>query len=215
MSVVDASEGFSEKKHGASILWALARNGFMGVYSFEITEKSPRRNGKESRANRCYYRCPDCKKWGKRGDLNSNAIGYDGGKKIKGRKRHRAVDTQGNMLETLVSAASVQDRDGAKPLLQRIKELFPTITKVWADGGYAGKLVEWAKNALNIDLEIVKKLPDLQGFHVLPRRWVVERSFAWTDGCRRLSKDYERKIESSRAFNLLASIRLMVNNLAS
>jgi transposase len=117
------------------------------------------------------------------------------------------------MLETLVTEANVQDRDGAKPLLERLKKLYPTITKVWADAGYAGTLVEWAKEKLGITLEIVKKLPDQKGFVVLKRRWVVERSFAWTDNFRRLAKDYEGYLESSRAFNFVASMKIMLNSL--
>ena len=130
---------------------------------------------------------------------------------MKGRKRHRACDTPGNTLVDVITPASVQDRDGARELLRKVKQLYPWVTHVWADGEYTGELVKWAKKTLNITLEIVKKLPDQQGFQVLKRRWVIERSFAWTDKFRRLSKDYELYISSSHAFNTIASISLLLN----
>jgi transposase len=102
--------------------------------------------------------------------------GYDAGKKINGRKRHIAVDTGGLLLTVLVTAASVQDRDAAKPLLWNLRRAFPSIALAWADGGYAGKLVAWAKTALHLTLEIVRRPDDLHTFKVLPRRWVVERT---------------------------------------
>jgi transposase len=102
--------------------------------------------------------------------------GYDSGKKIKGQKRHIAVDTLGLLLCVIVTAASVQDRDGAAPLLARLREKFSTVRLVWADGGYAGRLVPWARQALHLAVEIVKRGDDVTGFVVLPRRWVVEVS---------------------------------------
>ena len=104
--------------------------------------------------------------------------GYDAGKKINGRKRHIAVDTTGLLLTVLVTAASVQDRDAAKPLLWNLRKAFPQIRLTWADGGYAGKLVTWAKKALKLTVQIVRRPDDLHTFQVLPRRWVVERPLA-------------------------------------
>ena len=98
--------------------------------------------------------------------------GFDGGKKINGRKRHIAVDTVGLVLTVIVTAASVQDRDGAFRLLAQLRERFSTITLVWADGGYAGRLVSWAHQVLALTLIIVKRSDDTTGFAVLPRRWV-------------------------------------------
>jgi transposase len=118
--------------------------------------------------------------------------GYDAGKKINGRKRHIAVDTIGLLLTLLVTAASVQDRDAAKPLLWNLTRAFPAIRLAWADGIYAGKLVTWAKTALKLTLQIVRRPDDLHTFKVLPRRWVVERTFAWITRRRRTVRDYER-----------------------
>jgi transposase len=118
--------------------------------------------------------------------------GYDAGKKINGRKRHVIVDTVGLLLCVMVSPASVQDRDGAQPLLQHLSACFGRMRLVWADGGYAGKLVDWAKTNLGLKLQIVKRSDDTKGFHVLPHRWVVERTLSWIIGHRRCARDYER-----------------------
>jgi transposase len=117
--------------------------------------------------------------------------GYDAGKKINGRKRHIAVDTIGLLLTVLVTAAGVQDRDGARPLLWNLRKAFGTVKQVWADSGYAGKLVTWAKTRLKLKLQIVRRT-ELHKFIVLPRRWVVERTFAWITRSRRTVRDYER-----------------------
>jgi transposase len=103
--------------------------------------------------------------------------GYDAGKKTNGRKRHIAVDTCGLLLAIVVTAANVQDRDGARPLLWALRASFPTITLVWADAGYAGKLAEWATACLALTVRIVAKLAGQTTFVVLPRRWCVERTF--------------------------------------
>ena len=118
--------------------------------------------------------------------------GYDAGKKVNGRKRHIAVDTIGLLLTVLVTAAGIQDRDGARPLLWNLRKAFPKIKLAWADGGYAGKLVTWAKDKLRLTVEIVKRPDDLHTFKVLPRRWVVERTLAWITRSRRTIRDYER-----------------------
>ncbi|HEU0086248.1 MAG TPA: IS5 family transposase [Pseudonocardiaceae bacterium] len=118
--------------------------------------------------------------------------GYDTGKKINGRKRHIAVDTLGLLWCVLVTTASVQDRDGARPLLAQLTRSFRRIRLIWADGGYAGKLVDWARTSLHITLRIVKRTDDMTGFVVLPRRWVVERTLAWIARHRRCVRDYER-----------------------
>ncbi|WP_326771420.1 IS5 family transposase [Streptomyces sp. NBC_01445] len=117
--------------------------------------------------------------------------GWDGGKKVGGRKRHLAVDALGLLLVVLVTAASVQDRDAGVPLLSRLREGYFSIRLVWADGGYAGRLVDWASEELQLTLEIVKRSDDTAGFVVLPRRWVVERTLSWLVRSRRLVRDYE------------------------
>jgi transposase len=140
--------------------------------------------------------------------------GYDAGKKTNGRKRHIVVDTIGMLVIVVVSAASVQDRDGARPALAALRKTFPTISLVWADGGYAGKLVEWAKQTMRLALEIVRKPEGQRTFEVLPRRWVVERTISWIVKCRRLDHDYERLTETSVAMVKWAMIGLMTRRLA-
>lgn len=111
-----------------------------------------------------------------------------------------------------VHPANVQDRDGAKPLLEKVGDGFPRLTKIWADGGYAGKLVDWVLTTLCWTLEIVKR-QEKHNFEVLPRRWVVERTFAWLNRYRRLSKDYETLTDSSETVAKIAMINLMVHRL--
>ena len=140
--------------------------------------------------------------------------GYDAGKKIKGRKRHILVDTLGLLLFVLVLKADIQDRDGAKLLFEKIKVRFPCLKLIWADGGYAGKLVEWVKQFCHWVLEIVKRPDDVKGFVLLPHRWIVERTFGWLNRWRRLSKDYERLPETSEALIYATMSRIMVKRLA-
>ena len=137
--------------------------------------------------------------------------GYDAGKKIKGRKRHALVDTDGRGLVLEPHPASIQDRDGGGPLLRASRRIFPFIRRFFADSGYAGEKV--AKATL-ITVEIVRKNVDQVGFAVNPRRWVVEQFFAWIGRNRRLAKDFEATIESARAFLCAASIMLLVRRIA-
>ena len=136
------------------------------------------------------------------------------GKKVKGRKRHILVDTMGLLLTVVVHAANIQDRDGAKHVLERAKQRFSRLCLIWADGGYAGKLIDWVQHLCGWTLEIVARDRDVKGFQVLPRRWVVERTFAWIGRYRRLSKDYEALLETSEAMVHMAMIRLMARRLA-
>lgn len=140
--------------------------------------------------------------------------GFDGGKQVNGRKRHLTVDTEGNLLVVHVHAANIQDRDGAEQVLAETHELCPTVTYGWADQGYAGDLVEWASLLLRITLCLVKRPTDQKGFVVLARRWVVERSIAWLNRCRRLSKDFEHHAKNSVAWIYWASIQRMLRHLA-
>lgn len=141
--------------------------------------------------------------------------GYDAGKKIKGRKRHILVDTIGLLLMIVVHTADIQDRDGAKLVLEKAKSLFPRLRLIWADGGYRGQLIDWVKTACNWVLEIVKRDPEVKGFRVLPRRWVVERTFGWLTHYRRLSKDYEVLPETSEAMVYAAMTRVMLRRLGT
>jgi putative transposase len=170
--------------------------------------------------------------------------GYDGGKKVKGRKRHLLVDTEGFVLKAKVHSAKVMDYEGIKALLDRAKGLFPRLSHLWMDAGYSGeeKGADWVEKTLGWRVKIVRrprkpapeevlkawakqwanegvmvdwqKLLPPQGFVVLPRRWVVERTFSWIDQNRRMSKDYERLTATSEAFIYVAMTRLMVRRLA-
>jgi putative transposase len=141
--------------------------------------------------------------------------GYDAGKKIKGRKRHILVDTSGHLLKVVVHRADIQDRDGAQLLLSGLLDIVRQRLKlIWADGGYRGKLVEWCRKHFKATLQIVSPDPGQKGFAVLPRRWVVERTFAWLGNCRRLSKDYEECILTSQGTVYLASIQTLLKRLA-
>jgi transposase len=139
--------------------------------------------------------------------------GFDAGKKVNGRKRHIVVDTMGLLLFVVITSAGVQDRDGARTLLEKVKVAMPSLALLWADGGYAGKLVEWAERISHITIEIVRKPLGIKTFHVLPRRWVVERTFAWIVKCRRLDHDYERLPQTSETMIKWAMIGLMVRRL--
>ena len=136
---------------------------------------------------------------------------------MAGRKRHLLVDTLGLILLVCVHPANIQDRDGARLLLTTLRRRFGWLRCIWADGGYAGTLVPWIRNLWpqrGTRLEIVKHGTKLSCFKLLPRRWIVERTFAWLGRSRRLSKDYEHTASSSEAFIYLSMIRLMLRRLA-
>lgn len=154
--------------------------------------------------------------------------GFDGGKKLAGRKRHMLVDTQGWLLAVVVHAADLQDRQGGRRVLAAAGEHFPRLQRIWADQGYTGELQRWAAERYGLTLEVVypptrqlkrdapEVLPDTGyegGFQVIPKRWIVERTFSWLGRQRRLSKDYERLVESSEAWIYLAGIRLLLARL--
>jgi putative transposase len=141
--------------------------------------------------------------------------GYDSGKHINGRKRHILVDTLGLLLAVVVTAASVSDPAGARLLLSRLSGSCKKLRRIWVDGAYRGHLLDWVMTHCWFLLQPVLRSDDQKGFMVLPRRWVVERTFAWLCQCRRLSKDYEVLPESSEAIIYLAMIRLMLRRLAA
>ena len=140
--------------------------------------------------------------------------GFDAGKKINGRKRHIVVDTMGLLLAVLITAGAVQDRHGARRVLHRLRFTMPSVALIWADGGYTGQFVGWTRRLLQITVQIVRKPLGIPTFHVLPRRWVVERTFAWLVKCRRLAHDYERLPAQSEAMIKWAMIGLMARRLA-
>jgi putative transposase len=157
--------------------------------------------------------------------------GYDGAKKVNGRKRHALVDTQGLLMKLVVSPADVRDPEGAEVLLERVQGRFPRLKHIWVDQGYRGQFIEMVKQKFRITVEVVKHAwSDMKrgvwlpadapppvipsGFHVLPRRWVVERTFAWFGMYRRLSKDYEYYLWMSEGMAYAAMIHLMLRRLA-
>jgi transposase len=141
--------------------------------------------------------------------------GYDAGKKIKGRKRHLLTDTLGHLVAALVHPADVQDRDGAPKLLGAIRGAFPWLRHVFADAAYAGGKLEQSLAKLGQwTLEIVRRSDAVQGFELLPRRWVVERTIAWLNRNRRLAKDFEATIESAHAWLMIASVKMLLRRLA-
>lgn len=157
--------------------------------------------------------------------------GYDGGKKINGRKRHLLVDTLGLLLKAVVHPANIQDREGAKLVLTGLNQSFPRLHQLWTDQGYTGKLLDWIADHLGWSVEVVQRslrrgyimTPELEWkfvilpkqFEKLPRRWVVERSIAWIGRYRRMSKDYERNPATSEALIYLTSIRLLLGRLVA
>jgi putative transposase len=173
--------------------------------------------------------------------VGGEARGYDGGKKVRGRKRHLLVDTEGLVLIAKVHSAKVPHQDGIKLVLERARDRLPGLTHLWVDAGYRGRGKEWVEKELGLSVEVVHRTPkptsekiariwaeewskegwhiDWQkllprrGFEVLPRRWVVERTFAWLSQNRRMSKDYERLCSSSESFVYAAMARLMVKRL--
>jgi putative transposase len=178
----------------------------------------------------------------KRGRRRSTRL-RRGGKKVRGRKRHLLVDTEGLVLKAKVHSAKVPDQDGIKLLLKTAREIFPRLSHLWVDAGYQGRGKQWAEQELGLSVEVVHRTPkptsekiakiwaqewakegreiDWQkllprrGFELLPRRWVVERTFSWLSQNRRMSKDYERLCATSEAFIYAAMTRLMVRRLAS
>lgn len=142
-------------------------------------------------------------------------MGYDAGKKVKGRKLHALVDTEGFPLRVIVHSAGLQDRDGAALVLHKIRQRFNWLELVWADGGYnARQVTEAVATQPSLRIEIVKRSDVIKGFVVLPRRWVVERTFSWFGRNRRLAKDYENLAATLATFVTLAAIQLGIRRLA-
>lgn len=150
-----------------------------------------------------------------RSTAQGGATGFDAGKKVKGRKRHIVVDTAGLIVGLVVHAADIQDRDGAPAELKSILGRWPWLRHIFADGGYGGpKLTGALQKVGKFTLQIVRRSDAVKGFEILPRRWVVERTFAWLGRCRRLAKDFERTIASAEAWPHVAHIRLLTRRLA-
>ena len=149
-------------------------------------------------------------------DPHGGAVGYDAGKQTKGRKRHLLVDTLGLVLGALVTAANVPEREGAKSLLRRTLSWFTWLRRMWVDGGYSGpEFAQWVRGLRpKLVVEVVKRIEGASGFKVLPRRWVVERTFGWLMRHRRLVRDYEQTETSAEAWIYIAMIRIQLRRLA-
>ena len=176
----------------------------------------PRASGQRGVSDRGHHRQPEREKRGKRGSC-IDPHGYDAGKKVKGKKRHILVDTQGLLMHAIVHAADIQDRDGGALVMSTLFGLYPFLLKLYADGGYQGAQFQRALKKIigRVNLEIVKRSDQAKRFVVLPKRWIVERTFAWLGRCRRLAKDWECLNRKALAFLKLASIRLMLRKLWS
>lgn len=140
--------------------------------------------------------------------------GYDAHKHVKGRKRHLLVDTLGLPISVYVTPADMHDTQGARCLLVARKYILPRLKKIWADAAYRGKdLADWCQAEGGWDLEVVERAPGVRGFAVLPKRWIVERTFGWLSRNRRMSKDYERKVQTSETLIEVAMARLLLARL--
>jgi putative transposase len=182
----------------------------LGTYEHPVARSLAGKPGTgiDAECNEC--RQPNSQNGGKRGPR-----GYDGGKKIKGRKRHIAVDTEGFLLKVVVTAANVGEREGAKQLIEGFKEQFPRLKLLWVDGGYDGQpFADWVLDKLSCRVEITHPPAGSKGFVSVAFRWVVERTFAWLGKFRRLSKEYESLPESSESYIYAAMIHIMARRLA-
>ena len=191
--------GWHARSHSSLALCQVSRNG-----------------GSRGKSHRRNHRQSERKRRRKRG-ASIDPSGYDAGKKVKGKKRHILVDTHGLLMHAIVHPADIQDRDGGALVLATLFGLFPFLRKLFADGGYQGKKFRaaQAKALPHLRTEIVKRSELARGFEVLPRRWVVERTFAWLGRCRRLAKDWENLNRNALVFLRLASIRLMLRKLCN
>ncbi|MEH2301990.1 MAG: IS5 family transposase [Nostoc sp.] len=148
----------------------------------------------------------------------SKEVGYDSGKKIKGRKRHILIDTLGLLIVVVITAANVSEQAGAKKVLSKlhqVRDCMGRLIRIWVDGGYRGQdFTHWVMDVYRWLWSVVTRSEEQKGFVVLPKRWLVERTFGWFNWCRRLSKDYEILPETTEAFIYVAMIRLMLKQLA-
>jgi transposase len=202
------------EKHAVWLFRPLELGWHAGSHSSRALCEVPGSHGSCSEPGGLRHRQPEREERGKRGDCIDPG-GYDAGKKIKGKKRHILVDTLGLLLHAVVHPADIQDRDGGVLVLSTLFGLYPFLQKLFADGGYQGPVFQKASAKLlpHLEIEIVKRSDHAKGFELLPRRWVVERTFAWFNRCRRLAKDFENLTRNALAFLRLASIRLMLRKL--
>ena len=201
-------------QHRQPLFPALGPSGHAPSHPSRALRQMPRAGGARGQPDGGNHRQPEREERGKRGAC-IDPHGYDGGKKIKGKKRHVLVDTQGLLLHAIVHAADVQDRDGGVLVMATLFGAYPFLLALYADGGYQGpQFRDGLKRVFRqIDVEIVKRSDQASGFTVLPKRWLVERTIAWLNRCRRLAKDWECLNRSALAFLRWASVRLMLRKL--
>lgn len=174
----------------------------------QVREQARKKNGKNDQA-----RVGIIDSQSVRSNNNRALKGIDGGKKVKGRKRHIIVDTNGWLLAVLVHAANLHDSTMAGLLIRRLKESISGIQVIYADGGYRGELIDKVKQAYNYVIKIVMRNDSSSKFKVLPKRWIVERTFSWFDNDRRLSRDVEYLTEISEAMVQLSAIKLLLKKI--
>lgn len=182
------------------------KNGVIEVLQEALVEKTRRKSGRKGQPTAGIIDAQSVKST----LVSSESKGFDAGKKVKGIKRHIIVDTLGLVLAVVVQGASLQDRDGALEVINKMAESWRDITRIFADGGYRGKLIGLVRTNFKIEMEIIKR-NELHTFKILPKRWIVERTFSWIDTNRRNSKNYERLNDTSVAMVHLSSIRIMLN----
>jgi transposase len=189
-------------------------DGTLEKIHYALYQKCREQEDREASPTACVIDSQSVKS-AEKGGAHIDPKGYDAGKKISGKKRHILVDTTGLLMHAVVHPADIQDRDGGVLVMTTMNGLFPFVTKLFADGGYQGPKFrkELAEALPQLSVEIVKRSDTASGFKVLPRRWVVERTFAWLNRCRRLAKDFENLTRNALAFIKLASIRLMLRKL--
>lgn len=187
-----------------------AKSGLMTVINAEFCERIRLLEGRNAEPTAAIIDSQSVK-----GSAQGGEYGYDAGKKVKGRKRHILVDVLGLILALVITPASVQDRDGAVPVVEQASLEHSSIQKIWADGAYNGRVLDDLQASTHIDIEMVKRTDDMKGFVVLPRRWVVERTFGWMERFRLLNREYERTTTSSSADVFHAMCMLTCRRLTS
>jgi transposase len=211
-----AAQGPATEEHGMGLFRSMDLGWYAGAHSSRALCGGTRAGGTGGKPDHSDHRQPECQGRAKRGAV-LDPQGFDAGKKISGRKRHILVDTLGLLLSVAVHAANIQDRDGMMLVLdRRTRRLFPFIERIYGDGGYQGpKAARAAAKTGCWTIEIVGRRPTAVGFEVLPKRWIVERTFAWLSRFRRLARDFERYARTVAAFIRLAMIRIMLKRLVA